>query len=237
MNVVKRGEISGGLDLITHFYSYADAGHLAAARIIHLLDPKMVLAFVMASGFIADTSSLPFVVSNLVNIMSADYFGIGFAEYAARMVLPTLFSVGASLVVLFLYFRQNIPKQVDLTQLKSPHEAIRDQKLFRLSWPILAVLLIGFFISETIHKPVFLIITGAALIFCLAAKNSPAIQMRRIVKEAPWVVVIFSIGMYVCDVKVVRLIDLPAERKGQRAFCLPFFPTEAWNSTRFYRKK
>ncbi|MED1953174.1 arsenic transporter [Brevibacillus centrosporus] len=169
---------------------------LAQVRALQL-DPKMVLAFVMASGFIADTSSLPFVVSNLVNIVSADYFGIGFAEYAARMVLPTLFSAGASLAVLFLYFRKSIPAQVDLNLLKSPREAIRDFKLFRWSWPILAMLLVGFFFSETIHVPVSFIITGAALIFCLAAKNSPVIQMRRIVKEAPWVVVIFSIGMYV----------------------------------------
>ncbi|MDR7319312.1 arsenic transporter [Brevibacillus nitrificans] len=169
---------------------------LAQVRALQL-DPKMVLAFVMASGFIADTSSLPFVVSNLVNIVSADYFGIGFAEYASRMVLPTLFSAGASLAVLFLYFRKSIPAQVDLNLLKSPREAIRDLKLFQLSWPILAMLLVGFFFSETIHIPVSFIITGAALIFCLAAKNSPVIQMRRIVKEAPWVVVIFSIGMYV----------------------------------------
>jgi arsenical pump membrane protein len=182
---------------------------LAQVRALKL-DGRMVLAYVMASGFIADTSSLPFVVSNLVNIVSADYFDIGFAGYAARMLVPTLFSVGASLLVLFLYFRKSIPRQVDLSQLKKPREAIRDERLFRLSWPILAVLLIGFFISEWSHTPVSFIITGAAVVFCLAARKCRAIKLRRIMKEAPWVVVIFSIGMYVVvwGLHNARLTDL-----------------------------
>lgn len=137
---------------------------LAQVRALRL-DGQMVLAFVMASGFIADTSSLPFVVSNLVNIVSADYFGIGFAEYAGRMLLPTLFSVGASLLVLLWYFRRSIPRRYDLTHLKEPREAIRDQALFRLSWPILAVLLAGFFASEWLHLPVSLMIAGAPRCF------------------------------------------------------------------------
>ncbi|MFG0214396.1 ArsB/NhaD family transporter, partial [Brevibacillus porteri] len=76
--------------------------------------------------------------------------------------------------------------------------------------PILAVLLIGFFISESIHTPVSIIIAGAAIIFCLAARKSEAIDMRRIMKEAPWVVVIFSIGMYVVvwGLHNARLTDL-----------------------------
>jgi arsenical pump membrane protein len=65
---------------------------------------KATLAFVMAAGFIADTASLPLVVSNLVNIVSADYFNVSFARYAAVMVPVNFVAIAATLAVLLWYF-------------------------------------------------------------------------------------------------------------------------------------
>lgn len=169
---------------------------LAQVRALQL-DERIVLAFVMASGFIADTTSLPFVVSNLVNILSADYFGIGFAEYSLHMLLPNLFSALASLGVLFWYFRKSIPASYDVSKLPVPKSVIRNQKLFRLSWVILTILFVSLFGSEWLHIPVSFIINAAAFLFLVMAHRTRSIDTLRLVKEAPWVVIVFAIGMYV----------------------------------------
>nr|WP_314707579.1 arsenic transporter [uncultured Comamonas sp.] len=158
--------------------------------------PAATLAFVMAAGFIADTASLPLIVSNLVNIVSADFFKIGFNEYASVMVPVNIVSVLASLVMLMLFFRRDIPVSYDLGQLKRPADAIKDPATFRAGWVVLALLLIGFFGLEPLGVPVSAVAAVGAVILLAVAGRGSVISTKKVLHGAPWQIVIFSLGMY-----------------------------------------
>jgi arsenical pump membrane protein len=158
--------------------------------------PKATLAFVMAAGFIADTASLPLVVSNLVNIVSADYFDISFARYAAVMVPVNLASVAATLAALVWFFRKDIPVNYDLAQLKRPEDVIHDRATFVTGWWVLAMLLVGFFWLDDMGIPISAVAAVGAVLLLAVAARGHRISTREVLRGAPWQVVVFSLGMY-----------------------------------------
>ncbi|GGB60759.1 arsenic transporter [Shewanella inventionis] len=154
------------------------------------------LAFVMAAGFIADTASLPLIVSNLVNIVSADFFDIGFNQYAAVMVPVDIAAIIATLIMLHWFFRKDIPATYDVQKLRQPKEAIKDLHTFKTGWGVLALLLVGFFGLEPLGVPVSLVAAVGALILFVVAKKGHIIDTTKVIRGAPWQIVVFSLGMY-----------------------------------------
>ncbi len=84
---------------------------LAKMRILQL-NMKTIVAFLLAGGFISDSASLPFVFSNLTNIVTANYFSIGFAQYFFDMIIPFIVSVIASTIFLWLILRKIFQKRL-----------------------------------------------------------------------------------------------------------------------------
>ncbi|MBD2791547.1 arsenic transporter [Xenorhabdus szentirmaii] len=154
------------------------------------------LAFVMAAGFIADTASLPLIVSNLVNIVSADFFNIGFSEYASIMVPVDIAAIVATLAMLHYFFRKDIPKYYDVLKLSNPVLVIKDKTTFKAGWFVLVLLLIGFFVLEPLGIPVSAIAAIGALILWVIASKGHIINTKKVLRGAPWQIVIFSLGMY-----------------------------------------
>lgn len=193
--------------LIAAFFANDGAALLLTPIVLAILlrlnfKPQAALAFTIATGFIADVTSLPLVISNLVNIVSANYFGIGFARYAAVMLPVNLVSLAAALIVLWLAFGHQIPRSYDLHAVRDPASAIRDHQVFAAAFPLLAVLLAAYFVTAPMHVPISAV-TGAAALALLAIAGRwgqrgrrAVVPIARVLRDAPWQIVLFSLGMY-----------------------------------------
>ncbi|OYV40077.1 MAG: arsenical efflux pump membrane protein ArsB [Acidocella sp. 20-61-6] len=158
--------------------------------------PVQTLAFVVATGFVADTTSLPLIISNLVNIVSANYFNITFNRYALVMVPVDIVSTLVTLAVLWAFYARVVPVRYDLGNIEDPVHAIRDKVIFKAAFPILGLLLVAYFVFAPLGVPVSVVTcAGAAVLLALAAKGH-VISVGKVMRNAPWQIVIFSLGMY-----------------------------------------
>src|SRR5690606_6312544 len=126
---------------------------------------------------------------------SADFFGVSFARYASVMAPVNLVSIGATLAVLLIYFGRFIPRTYE-GRLAEPSSVIRDLPTFRAGWLVLAGLLAGFFGLSHTGIPVSAIAALGAIILLLVAGRGHRISTRKVMREAPWHIVVFSLGMY-----------------------------------------
>ncbi|NVJ52511.1 MAG: arsenic transporter [Campylobacteraceae bacterium] len=169
---------------------------LAKMRILKL-NAKTILAFLLAGGFISDSASLPFVFSNLTNIVTANYFDIGFLEYLSRMFVPYVVSTVVTISFLWAFLRKDIPNKIDVSLLKNPDEVLKNKTLFKFSWVFLALLLVGYFVGDNYDLPVSVFALGGGLIFLAIASYTKSARAWLTIKTAPWQVVWFSIGLYI----------------------------------------
>jgi len=169
---------------------------LAKMRLLKL-NAKTILAFLLAGGFISDSASLPFVFSNLTNIVTANYFNIGFLEYIQNMFIPYIVSTFISIIVLWLFLRKDIPKKIDITLLSDENDVLKNKTLFKFAWFFLALLLASYFIGDYYYLPISIFALGGGLIFLAISASFKVVDTKEIIKNAPWQVVWFSIGLYI----------------------------------------
>ncbi|WP_110670794.1 arsenic transporter [Salinicola halophilus] len=193
--------------VIAAFFANDGAALLLTPIVIAILvrldfPPPAALAFIIATGFVADTTSLPLVISNLVNIVSANYFEIGFDRYAAVMIPVDLVSLAATLGVLWLAFGRRIPRRYSVAELDAPCSAIVDPLVFRAAFPLLTVLLAAYFVTAPLGIPIAVVTgAGAVVLMALAGRwwrhgRGAVVSVSAALKGAPWQIVLFSIGMY-----------------------------------------
>jgi len=192
--------------LITVFLSNFTTALFWSAVVMEILlalgfSSKATLAFVFATSWIADTASLPLPISNLVNLISVDYFHISWLRYTMVMVPVSFAAIATSLAVLWFYFDQDIPRIYNRSLLPPPASAIRDPLVCQWSFIILGLLVIGCFLAEPLGVPISLI-TALGVLVMLALvgrgfpkRTTPLISLNQICRKAPWQLILLILAM------------------------------------------
>ncbi|MEG0371795.1 MAG: ArsB/NhaD family transporter, partial [Clostridium sp.] len=160
------------------------------------LSYKETIPFLFACSYIADTASVPIVVSNLANIVAADTLSITFQYYFSKMLIPGLVIILVVSLTMYINFKSELKGTYSMINIPNPDNEVSDWILFNTGIFVLIFVIIGYFIGGVYNIPVSIISSLGAIIILIHGRYRETIRVRDILKKAPWTILIFVLSMY-----------------------------------------
>ncbi|MCD7035429.1 arsenic transporter [Metabacillus sp. GX 13764] len=176
------------------------------------LKPHQKHAYLISGALIATASSAPIAVSNISNLIALKIVGLDLNSYVAMMFVPSMIGIITMAVLLYFYFRKDLPKKLEPGRTSGktfpqyyqhPFSSDRDLSqgydwwMFKVCISIVVMVRVCFFALTPLHVPIeYIAIAGALLIFAIRwfrYKQGAA----DILKKTPWHILIFAFSMYV----------------------------------------
>jgi arsenical pump membrane protein len=166
------------------------------------------LAYLFTAGLIADTAAMPLITSNPINILSADYFKYSFIDHLIFMGPVAVATLLSSLLLIYLFFRKQIPKTYDIQaadSLTKGKPAI-SPSLLKITLVTLIAIDIGYVLTSFGRFPVSLVICGGAIFLVMVywvtiKRNSSVIGEKKgiisLAKEINWDIVLFMLSIFI----------------------------------------
>lgn len=161
------------------------------------------IPYLVAEFVAANTWSMALVIGNPTNIYLASTMGITFAQYFAKMWLPTLLAGLTALGVLYLLFHKQLSKTI------SPlckQAEVTDRGLLYIGVAHLSGCVLCLAISSYVQLPMWLIAVAFAfslcvwtLVYALSKRKIPSSGklLASSVRRAPWELIPFVLSMFV----------------------------------------
>jgi arsenical pump membrane protein len=175
-----------------------DVTVLVLTPIVYALVSRLrlnALPYMFVCTFVANTGSLLLPISNLTNLLAYGLLGLSFGGFARTMVLPQVVALAATLAMLFLVFREQIPRRFDRAALPAMPEA-DDGLYLRVAAVVLALVLLALVVAGLRGWPIYPpALAGAAALLCFAFTRR-RVKPRAIAGEVSWGLFPFVIGMF-----------------------------------------
>jgi arsenical pump membrane protein len=163
------------------------------------LDP---LPYMFACTFVADTASLTLPVSNPINILVGEHFGLTAIDFLRYLLLPSVAAILINVAVFLVVFRRRIGGRFDPAGLPMDVPPA-SRAFFRLTAMALVLLAVAFVVGGLTKAPAGVIaVVGAALLLGGAAALH-AVDVGRLAHDFSWGIFPFVAGLFV----VVRGVE------------------------------
>jgi arsenical pump membrane protein len=198
--------------LITAFFSN-DATALILTPIVFALVTRLklnALPYVFACAFIANTASIILPVSNPVNLLAVDRFGITLVDYLKYLLLPGILVIAVNVGLFLVIFRKSVSCASPVCRIEEPVKIDR----FFLSVSICLILIaIGYILVSLYGLPLAYPAAGGAVILLICGFSSRRLSLKKVSSGISWSVLlfIFALAMLVKGLENAGIINYLAE--------------------------
>ena len=151
-----------------------------------------LIIFLLVVGFVSDFASNTFVISNLTNIITAHFFHLESLRFSFLMLLPQLFVILGALA-LWWVVRRFLPQTLTF----KPFDGTFSRLSMFFCFFLLLVLLFGIFYAHKLALPLSSFTLSCALAAVIYGKILGKMQFFASLKDAPFGIVVFSLGLFV----------------------------------------
>ena len=175
-----------------------DVTVLVLTPIVYALTARLKIAplpYLFICALIANVGSLLLPISNLTNLLAYGLLGLSFGNFARLMALPQLAALVATIGLLYLLFRHQIPRRFDPSDLPERPEGA-EPGFLRTAALVLVAVLVALLIAGTLGWPIALPALVGGIVMGGIALRRGAATVRALAKDVSWSVLPFVIGMF-----------------------------------------
>jgi len=157
------------------------------------LNPMPFLISIIFSSNIGGTATL---IGDPPNIMIGSQTHLGFIDFAMNLVPVILIIHIATMAVFYFLYRRKLQVTDDLKveiMKIDPIQAIKDSALLKKSGFVLSLILIGFFLHQSLHLESATIALSGAVLLMFITKEEP----EDILLTVEWPTIFFFIGLFI----------------------------------------